>query len=118
MLEEKKMMTDIICIKDGEVLEVDVSVEVTISKTNRKFEQEIKENVERKINEFFDINNWEFDMDLKESDLVKYLASVKNTISFDALFITNDDDNSGNLVVTKYFQIIRPDTIAVSFMYV
>lgn len=118
MLEEKKMMTDIICIKDGEVLEVDVSVEVTISKTNRKFEQEIKENIEKKTNEFFDINNWEFDMDLKESDLIKYLASAKNTISFNALFITNDDDNSGELVVTKYFQIIRPDSITISFMYV
>jgi hypothetical protein len=42
MLENKKMMTDLICIKNGEVLEVDVSVEVTLSRISRKFEQEIK----------------------------------------------------------------------------
>jgi uncharacterized alkaline shock family protein YloU len=117
MLEEKKMMTDIICIKDGEVLEVDVSVEVTVLKIHRKFEQEIKENVEKKISEFFNINNWEFDMNLKESDLIKYLSNAKYAIGFDALFVSNDDDNSGNLVTTKYYQIIRPDTITVSFMY-
>jgi uncharacterized alkaline shock family protein YloU len=118
MLEEKKMMTDIICIKNGEVLEVDVSVEVSVSRINRKFEQEIKENIQKKINEFFDLNLWEFDMNLRESDLIKYLSSVKQANSFDIIFTTNDEENSGSLVVTKYYQIIRPDTINISFMYV
>lgn len=117
MLEEKKMITDIICIKDGEVLEVDVSIEVSVSRINRKFEQEIKENIQKKINEFFDINNWEFDMNLRDTDLIKYLAAVKQINSLDIIFTTDDDDNSGNMVVTKYYQIIRPDNISIAFMY-
>ena len=117
MIEEKKMITDIVCIKNGEVLEVDVSVEVSVSRINRKFEQEIKENIQKKINEFFDINNWEFDMNLRDTDLIKHLSSVKQINSLDIIFTTDDDENSGNLIVTKYYQIIRPDNISIAFMY-
>ena len=118
MLEDKKMMTDLICIKNGQVLEVDISIEVTISRINKKFEQEIKEKIQIRLDEFFLLSEWEFGQNLKESDLIKSLSTVKETQGFDIVLTTNDADNSGALVLAKYYEIIRPSEINISFMYV
>lgn len=115
MLENKKMITDYICIKDGSVVEVDVSVEVNLSRINKKFEQEIKVNVENKINEFFSLKNWEYGRELRESDLIKTLAAVRQAEGFDIVFTTNE--GTGNSVRTNFFEIIRPGLVEVAFMY-
>jgi len=117
MLESKKMITDFICLKDGEVLEVDVSIEVTLSRINKKFEQEIRSNIQNAVDDFFSLNSWEYDQDLKENDLIKSLSSVKQVDAFNIVFTTDDADNSGDFVSTKFFQIIRPSTIEIAFMY-
>jgi hypothetical protein len=117
MLEAKKMVTDYICIKDGQVIETDVSIEVTLSRINKKFEQEIRTNINNKIEEFFNLNNWEFGQDLKENDVIKALSVVKQAESFDIAFITDEAENSGSSVGAKFFEIIRPSTIDVTFMY-
>jgi hypothetical protein len=117
LLESKKMITDYICIKDGQVIEADVSIEVTLSKINKKFEQEIKTNITNKVDEFFNLNNWEFGQDLKENDIVKTMSSVKQTESFDVVFTTNEEENSGSFVGAKFFEIIRPGSVEISFMY-
>lgn len=115
MLEERKMITDYLCIKDGEVVEVDVSVEVKVSRINRKFEQEIMTNVENRISQFFRLTDWEYGMPLKENDLVRRLAGVKQAESFDIVFKT--DTSTGDSVTPKFYQIIRPDAVEISFMY-
>lgn len=115
MLEEKKMMTDYICIKDGQIVEVDVFVEAKLSRINKKFDQEIKVNIENKINEFFSLKNWEFGQMLRESDLIKALAAVKQVESFDVTFTTNS--GSGNSVDAKFYEIIRPNVAEVALMY-
>lgn len=117
MLESKKMVTDYVCLKDGVVLEVDVSVEVVLSRINRKFEQEIGTDIQNRIDEFFSLANWEYGQSLKEGDLVKALAAVKQAESFDMVFTTDDEGNSGQSVVAKFFEIIRPGTININFMY-
>jgi glycine cleavage system H lipoate-binding protein len=118
MLEESKMITDFVCIKNGEVIEVDTSIEVTLSRINRKFEQEIKQNIQNKADEFYKLYNWDFEQDLRESDLIRTLSAVKEVQGYDINFTTNDQENSGNLVVAKYYQIIRSAEINISFMYV
>lgn len=115
MLDEKKMITDHICIRDGEVLEVDVSIEVKVSRINRKFEQEIKTNIDVKVDEFFRLGDWEYGMSLRENDLVKKLAQVRQVDGFDVVFTT--DSGSGDFVVPKFYQIVRPSNIEISFMY-
>lgn len=118
MLEDKKMITDHICIKNGQIIETDVSVEVTLSRINRKFEQEIRQKIEFEVQDFFNLNDWEFGQNLRQSDLIKKLSSIRETQSFDIIFTTNDEENSGDLVLAKYYEIIRPSEISVSFMYV
>lgn len=115
MLEHKKMITDHVCIKNGEVLEVDISLEVTISRINKKFEQEVRTNLELKIAEFFRLNEWDYGMNLREGDLVKALASVRQVDGLDIVFTTNE--GSGNAVFPKFYQIIRTGTVEISFMY-
>lgn len=115
MLEERKMITDYLCIKDGEVLEVDVSVDVKVSRINKKFEQEIKTNVENKVAQFFRLGDWDYGMPLKENDLVKNLASVRQTEGFEVSFRT--ENGVSDSVSPKFNQIIRPDAVEISFMY-
>lgn len=117
-MEEAKMITDLLCIKNGEIIEVDVSVEVTLSRINKKFEQEIKQNIQNKLDGFFSLYNWEFGQYLREADLIRSLSQIKEPQGYDIVFTTNDENNSGNLVVAKYFEIIRPSDISISFMYV
>lgn len=116
MLEQKKMITDYICIKNGQILEVDVSVEVSLSRINKKLEQEIRQNIELKINDFFDLYNWEYGQNLKETDLSKHLSSIKEAISYDIILTTNE--SSGSQVITKFYEIIRPSSINIAFVYV
>jgi hypothetical protein len=117
-LDQKKMLTDIICVKNGQVVVVDVSIEATVPRINRKFEAEIRQRLTSRIDSFFDLNNWEYDQNLLEADLIKELADVKEVSGFDMTFTTDDEDNSGNLVTTRFFEIIRPDEIDLAFTYV
>lgn len=116
-LEEKKMLTDIICIKNGQVLSVDIAVEAIVPRVNRKFEAEIRERITNRINSYFALNNWEYDQNLTETDLIKQLSDVKEVSSYDITLITDDEDNSGNMVVTKYYEIIRPEDVTLEFTY-
>lgn len=117
MLESKKMVTDYLCLRDGVIVETDVFVEIKISRINKKFEQEIRANIENKVEDFFALSNWEYGKELKDSDLVKTLASVKQAEGFDIVFTTDDENNSGQVVRTKFYEIVRPGAIEIAFMY-
>lgn len=117
MLEAKKMVTDYVCLKDGSVLEVDVSIDVTLSRINKKFEQEIRTDIENRVNEFFSLANWEYGQGLREGDMVKTLAAVKQAEGFDIVFTTDDEANSGQSVTARFFEIIRPNSVDINFMY-
>lgn len=115
--ETKKMLTDYVCIKNGSVLLVDVAVDITLGKFYRKFEDEIRSRVTSRVNMFFSLNNWDYGDQLKDTNLIKQLSDIKEVTSFDITFTTNDAENSGNMVTTDFYEIIRPDTINISFVY-
>lgn len=117
-LEDKKMITDILCLKNGTVISVDVSVEAVLPRIHRKFELEVRENMTRRINSFFDLNNWDYSQDLKDTDLVKVLSDLRQIQSFEINFVTDDEDNSGTTVTARFYEIIRPGDIQISFLYV
>ena len=117
MLEEKKMITDHVCIKDGVVLEVDVAIELTLDKFFKKFKDEIKLRAERTVDDFFNLNNWDYGLTLKDADINKALSSIKEVKSSIVTLVTNSIDNSGSIVTSKYYEIIRPDNIVITFNF-
>lgn len=115
-LNTKKMLTDFVCVKDGVVLKVDISVDISLDKFHKKFEKEIKENITRKINSFFELSNWDYNQLLRDTDLIKEMSEIKEIQTFQITFVTESGE-SGTLVTPKFFEIIRPDTVTISFVY-
>jgi hypothetical protein len=115
--EERKMLTDYICIKDGVIVDVDCAVDVVMDKFYRKFEEEIRERVNRKISGFFLLNNWDYGKTLKSVDLIKSLSDIAEILSVEVNFQTNSENNSGEVVTTRYYEIIRPSIITINFVY-
>lgn len=116
-LDEKKMLTDNICIKDGTVIRVDISIEAIVPKSQRKFELEIKENIESRLNSFFLLSNWEFGKNLKTNDLIKELSDIRKVTSFEIALTTDDEDNSGSIITAGFNELIRPDVVDVAFTF-
>ena len=111
------MITDYICIKDGVVVEVDVNIDISMDKFYRKFEDEFKERINRKATSFFSLNNWDYGKTLKSIDLIKYLSDIPEITSVEINFQTNNQNNSGEIVTTKFYEIVRPSIIIISFVY-
>lgn len=116
-LDGIKMMTDTICIKDGVVIEVDVTIDVILDKFYRKFEDEFREKINRRINGFFVLNNWDYEKTLKSVDLIKSMSDMPEIRSVEVHFQTADVNNSGDVVTTRYYEIIRPSVVTISFVY-
>ena len=116
-LDDIKMMTDFVCIKDGVVVEVDVTLDIVLDKFFKKFQDEFEENARTVVNNFFSLHKWEYDQNLRDSDLLRELGVIKEAKTIDIDFQTDDEDNSGSLVSTKFFEIIRPDQIDIGFTY-
>lgn len=116
-LESKKMLTDFVCLKDGEIIEVDVTVDVVMDKFYRKFQLEFRERISKKINGFFSLNNWDYEQSLQAVDIVRELADLKEIKNVEATFQTDNETNSGDTVTPKFYEIIRPNTITINFVY-
>ncbi len=116
-LTDKKMITDFVCVKDGIVLDVDVSVDLTLDRFYRKFENEIMAKIQSRVSAFFALNNWDYGKILKAADLIKSVSDVKEIQTFDVTLTTADPNNSGDVVVPQYFEIIRPGVIEINFVY-
>lgn len=117
LLEEKKMFSDFVCIKNGTVLSVDISIDVVMDKFYRKFEDEYRVRIKKKVDGFFSLNNWDYKQSLRQEDLNKELSDIREVKRFEMTFLTTDESNSGTLVTTRFNEIIRPDTIAINFVY-
>lgn len=116
-LNNKKMLTDFVCIRDGMIIYTDVAIEVLLDKAYRKFEEEIRQNILNKTEMFFSLYRWEYGKTLKDVDLIKDLSQVRQADNYTIEFTTDDEDNSGTVVTAKYYEIIRPDNINISFTY-
>lgn len=117
-IEERKMITDHVCIRNGVIILTDINIDVVIDRFYRKFEEELRIKIERRLTNFFALPNWEYGQSLKDSDVVKTLSDLSEVKEFEINFSTNDDNNSGQIVTAKYYEIIRPDVIEINFSYV
>jgi len=116
-IDTKKMITDYCCIRDGVIVETDVTLDIIIDKSFKKLQNEINTRIQNKISQFFSLNNWNYGQTLKNTDLIKQLSGINEIESVDITFATNDSDNSGSTVTCKYYEIIRPDQIMVNYNY-
>lgn len=116
-IDSLKMMTDMVCIRDGVILLADITIDLTLDKLYRKFQDDINTRVSRRVSQFFSLNNWEYGQTLKETDLVKVLSDIIEINSMDITFTTNDTNNSGQTVTSNFYEIIRPDTLTINFVY-
>jgi hypothetical protein len=116
-LNNVKMITDFICIRNGFVVAVDITIDITMDRLYKKFEEEFKVKIQRRINQFFAISNWEFGEQLKEIDITKVLSDLKEITNIDITFTTDDPNNGGNIVLARFFEIIRPDVTAIGFTF-
>jgi hypothetical protein len=112
-----KMISDLICIKDGVVIETDVTIDVTIDKFYRKFEDELRGKIDTRISNFFSLSNWDYGKTLKAVDLIKEISDIKEIRTVDVDFQTINENNSGTIVTARFFEIIRPSTILTNFVY-
>jgi len=92
---------------------VDTLIDLHIPKFYRKFSEEIKTKVTQRVNTFYSLVNWEYGKALRASELLQMLADIKEIKSVDISFTTNDPDQTGDIVSTKYYEIIRPDNLNV-----
>lgn len=116
-LGEVKMFTDFVCIKDGSVIEVDCQIDLTMDKFYKKFEDEFKQRVTNRLVTFFSLNNWDYSQSLKAIDIVKEVSDIKEIRTVDVNLVTDDEDNSGQLVTAQFYQIIRPQVVEINFIY-
>lgn len=116
-LESVKMITDHVCVKDGVVIDTAVTIDLTLNKFYRKFEDEIREKVNLRTLSFFSLNNWDYGKTLKAVDLIKELSDIREVSTIDIYFQTDSETNSGETVTARFYEIVRPATIETNFVY-
>ena len=116
-INTKKMLTDFICIKDGIIVLTSVSIDVVLDKYYRTFEENIKAKIERNLTVFFNLNNWDYGQILRSTDIIKALSTIPEPYRYEVNLTTSDPNNSGSQVTTKFYEIIRPDSIQIDFQY-
>ena len=116
-MNDNKMMTDYLNVLDGEIILSNISINVIIDKYYKKFEDDIKANIVSRTENFFSLNNWDYEQNLRDIDIIKALSDLQQPRRYDIYFTTSDPDNSGKIVRARYFEIIRPETISVNFTY-
>jgi hypothetical protein len=115
-INEIKMLTDVICIRDGEIVDANILIDVTMDKYYKKFEDDIRSNIEINVESFFNLNNWDYGQSLQETDIIQAISSVKQVKNIDVTFNTVEVP-SGKIITVKYYEIIRPESITVNFLY-
>lgn len=116
-IQTVKMLTDFVCIKDGVIIFVDTIVDVTVPKFFRKFQDQIQAQAQQAISNFFAINNWDYGKSLQDIDIIKVSTGITQITSATASFTTNDPNRFGNLIVTQFFEIIRPDVTTINIIF-
>jgi len=116
-INNNKMITDYVCIRDGNILLVDMVIDLQVDKFYKNLKDELNVRVTNAIGDFFALSRWEFGQTLRDTDLIKFLSDIKEIAHIDITFTTDDPNNSGSIVTANFNQIIRGDTASINFMF-
>jgi hypothetical protein len=111
------MLTDYISLKDGEIIYVDIAINVVLDKYYKKFQDEIKTQIQNRVNAYFALSNWDYGQILRDIDIVKTLSDLQQPRRYEINFVTTNPQNGGKQVIARYFEIIRSENIQVNFTY-
>ena len=111
------MLTDHVCIKDGVAISTDVTLDISVDKFFRKFKDEIENKITQRVNAFFALPNWDYGRSLRDLDILRVVADMREVKDISVTFTTVDPDNSGTMVVAKYYEIIRKDVLAINLVF-
>lgn len=112
-----QMFTDFVCVRDGTIVTVDTTIDVILNRLYRKFENELRIKIQRRVDNFFGLPRWDYGQTLRDSDLIKNLSDLSEVDRYEVTFVTTDPNNGGSTVTTKFNEIIRPDTTEIVFTY-
>jgi hypothetical protein len=115
-LEQKKMLTDFICIKDAAQVFQDISINVNISKFLAQFKKDVFEQVQSAVDSFFDLSRWSIAQPLKKADLIQHLNSIQDVSSVDVIFTKNNQNllDSEDDVLVDFWKIIRNGNVSIN----
>lgn len=120
-MDHKKMLTDFVCIRSGEIIYVDINIDIILPSIYRRSEDRIREKVSNRIVNFFDLSNWDFGKSLKESEIIRAITDIKEIEQIDIAFTTIEGletgEGSTGLITAKFNEIIRPDNLTLYFNY-
>lgn len=120
-LSKKKMFSDTVCIRNGEIILTDIAINMTVKSINRQNEGVIREKAYRRIGNLLSLSNFEFGQSLKDTDIIKSIADVKEIDHVDVSFTTERSIEEGhgsiNIVSVNFWEIVRPDNITVNIHY-
>ena len=116
-IESLKMMTDFVCIRDGRIVLVDINVDVILNRSYRKFEDELRIKIQRRMDSFFSLSKWDYGQTLRDSDLMKSVSDLKEIDRFEFNFNAVNFPQDGTTITTNFYEIIRPSTNDIVFTY-
>lgn len=115
-MNDIKMFTDVICLRDGEIIETNIIIDAVMDKYYKKFEDDIRANIENSVELYFNLNNWDYGQSLQETDIIQSLSNIKQIKNIEVSFNTVEIPSS-KIITTKYYEIIRPESITINFLY-
>lgn len=120
-IDKKKMLTDYVCVRSGNIMNVDITIDVIVSSIHKKNEMSIKDKILRRMQRFFSLSNWDFGKSLKESDIIRCLTDVKEVeeanITFTTIESLEKGESSTNVINVNFNSIIMPDNLVIYFNY-
>ena len=106
-IDIKKMITDEVVIVDGLIRTLDLVVTIKIDRSNAVREETIKQRIKTKIQNYFNVNNFDFGKSLSLADLNRVMFEDAD-VRFSS--IDNLDDN----VRVDFNEIIQLNNLAIS----
>jgi len=89
-MNDRKMLTDFLCVRDGVIIGCTVSIDVILDKYYRTFEDDIRAKIERNMAIFFNLVNWDYGQTLRDTDVIKGLSSVTEPYRYEVSLTTAD----------------------------
>jgi hypothetical protein len=99
-LSEHRMLTDGINIIDGFVINVGINFEITVLQNYNK--SEVLLQCVRELQEYFDINKWDFNQTINLVEIELLLANLDGVSSIPKLEIVNKCSNNGSYSNNRY----------------